>query len=730
MHAFHQHQHFLSSLAVIFGLAFLSPVLAGNGSQESPDAKLGASLMTAVSKHIPASDAETPNAVDKAAELAKQPEFVTSILKWKTLNSIPEETLKELANAPFMKTFLGSAAWQQAFFGSGPNPNPDAAIRNLALICSKDPKAISHPLYRKLATATALEFARQRPKEQDKAAKSQWNEEKMLERYQYFRSSHAAGLLNPMFDKLDYWDMRILAGCTHAGFGAAKSLKWQRDNVRLPAQNYTGACWQAPYRLNNEWGDSIHGADYYKPFDGLFPGATAQMTREVGAVCGGLSHFGAYAAIANGIPALPMGEPGHCAYTVRVDGRKWVPGYSLSTERGCHWNFYSNRWVHLILMQDMFSDKEACARAFLCSWAAEMARQAGNTPAALVFYKAGLRFQPANYPVWQDYLATVKNASRQADQWQQISRAVKTSFSAQYPEVCWELLDNKIYPSLMPLLTTKAEKLAEIADFHKSLVNMTPISWNLDKAMDKQISFIGSDDDTLGSMIDLVVATHMKSDDYGSAAMKWCMQQTSGRPELLARFVSKISGEKGDINEKAMTSLADEMVRTAAKAHDIATFQMAGKLMKQNFKPSLPAFGPFPGELLSSGGMLQLSSMSDRFGQPWRSWGVIEPCGGHFHTDNDDPATATVTLPKIGDISGIVIVGPDGHNASRCDGMIIETSLDGITWTQVGSIPKTQKVNRIDLAGKQPRARQVRITRPGKNFFHLNGILVYGKKAS
>ena len=63
-----------------------------------------------------------------------------------------------------------------------------------------------------------------------------------------------------------------------------------------------------PYRGYNAFGDTVQGPMYYMPFKGTF-GSDAEMAIEVGGVCGSLSHVGAAAAIASGIPAMTMGEP-------------------------------------------------------------------------------------------------------------------------------------------------------------------------------------------------------------------------------------------------------------------------------------------------------------------------------------------------------------------------------------------------------------------------------------
>lgn len=106
-------------------------------------------------------------------------------------------------------------------------------------------------------------------------------------------------------------------------------MEYCLEEVSLPAQGYTGACWYSPYLLNTPFGDSIHGPLYYAPFEGGWS-SPAAMVRKVGGVCGSLSNLGASAALANGVPAVTMGEPGHCAYAVLGGEGKWQPAYSLS----------------------------------------------------------------------------------------------------------------------------------------------------------------------------------------------------------------------------------------------------------------------------------------------------------------------------------------------------------------------------------------------------------------
>jgi hypothetical protein len=68
----------------------------------------------------------------------------------------------------------------------------------------------------------------------------------------------------------------------------------------------------------------------------------------------------------------------------------------------------------------------------------------------------------------------------------------------------------------------------------------------------------------------------------------------------------------------------------------------------------------------------------------------------------------------------------------RCNNMKVQVSENGTDWTDVHEFGRCdQRVMRTDLNGKKPVAKYVRIVRQGgPEFFHLNGIYVYGKQAA
>jgi competence protein ComGC len=87
----------------------------------------------------------------------------------------------------------------------------------------------------------------------------------------------------------------------------------------------------------------------------------------------------------------------------------------------------------------------------------------------------------------------------------------------------------------------------------------------------------------------------------------------------------------------------------------------------------------------------------------------------------------TVEAPQNGfaSLKSIEIKGPSGT-------VVLAPTENGEDWTDVKSLgPCKQRVMRTDLDGKLPVAKYVRIVREGgPEFFHLNGIYIYGNQAA
>jgi hypothetical protein len=129
--------------------------------------------------------------------------------------------------------------------------------------------------------------------------------------------------------------------------------------------------------------------------------------------------------------------------------------------------------------------------------------------------------------------------------------------------------------------------------------------------------------------------------------------------------------------------------------------------------------------------MIWASSTSE-WDRPYEHPGVLTPEGGLFHTGKDTDAYVVVQLPRQVHMTGIVLVAQDNNTFGRLNNMKIQVSENGIDWTDVHQFgPCRERVMRSDLDGHTPLAKYVRILRPGgPDFFHLNGIYVYGRPAA
>ncbi|MBR7109757.1 MAG: discoidin domain-containing protein, partial [Akkermansia sp.] len=88
-------------------------------------------------------------------------------------------------------------------------------------------------------------------------------------------------------------------------------------------------------------------------------------------------------------------------------------------------------------------------------------------------------------------------------------------------------------------------------------------------------------------------------------------------------------------------------------------------------------------------------------------------------------------LPRQVNVTGVVLVANAGSQF-RLNNIKVQVSEDGEKWTDVHQFgPFQGNMMRVDLTEKLPLAKYVRILRPGgPEFFHLNGIYIYGNQAA
>lgn len=651
-------------------------------------------------------------------------------------------TLKEL-NAHrdgrvVLKQVTGNLEWMENICFSGPCVAPGRALHIIAAIAKKHPDVYTDKTVRDIATAVGIEFARYN-----------WDFEKALIRADYYIEKWKEGRLNTIFDTLPMYLRRIVCGCKGDNIaGDRVSLEWALDNVHVAAERYMGAPHRNGYRLYNLYGDSIHGSHYYSPWDHVYGNNFFTKSLYVGCVCGGISHFGAFSALANGVPALTCGEPGHCAYALWNNG-VWMPGNTISWERGLHWQPILNMWSafsSLHLGSELYSklDKDTHASNVY----RVLAHNAANTrkdKQAVAYFKDATSAQPINIPVWQEYnnyLTQYKGEDMKL--LSELQDNLCYSVAGRFPEVVSEFLGAWVYPKMMNAKMPAQELMTRFHVFWNNVEKMGPERWRIEKFGRRQIELLAHQPPPDGKEIPppaperalpvfkMMMHNLAAKPDYLPVMVGWGEEMGKSMGGKHAADIATISKDIaktgiGALGGSGNGNATGAMMLAAAKSQDIATFQRLGANAADSADTvRMPEFEPLSGKLLSEDGLLITSSTCNH-DSPVSHWGVLRLSGGRFHTGKDTDAWATVMLPKPSYVSGVIIV-TNGGNHQRLNNMIVQVSNDGQSWQNASKNlgECTQQVIKVEFP--EMSARYVRILRKGgPDFFHLYGIYCYGR---
>ena len=654
--------------------------------------------------------------------------------------------LADVVKRPRASKLIGLMANDLGWLGdvvySGECIMPGRMLNMLANMMERYTKMLpDERLPRDIATATALEYAR-----------FGWTVNNACERAEYFVRNWRQNRLHPQFDKLPFPLRRVTCGWKgdHSS-GKPESLEWALKNVHLPDDRYTGCCWRCGYVLNNVYGDSIHGSPYFEPFEGMYLNNHHKFTQDVGGVCGGLSHFGASAACANGVPGLTMGEPGHCAYVVWVDG-KWTPAYSITWDRGLHWRPWMDNYNYssLHLSTDLYSTQEKNATRLSNAYRAlaHMAiHQKNMVQAHMLFLKAEAA-QALNYPVYREHAEFIKAHMPQNTQaWLELNSSICTNLVPRYPECASNLVRSYVYEELARCNPTAEIMENAFAGFWQNINALGPDRWKVQELAERQISMLNNTrknaatENTCAVFRSLINGTLSKG-DYSSIALECgnnLMKKLDdeGQGQILAIMTEAISSSEGMSAEKRAQAIANAVL-TAESMRDAGAFQAVSKLVEpEQAHDNRPIgdFEEFPGKLVSEGGVIYASSTS-RWDKPATHANVLTRQGGMIHTSRNQAPWVAVKLPKHATISGVVIVAhSNGGNRYRLNNLQIQVSETGKDddWHNAGQLtgPCTQRHIRVDLQAEQPKALYLRVIRPeAQDVLHIDGLFVYGTPAA
>lgn len=646
-----------------------------------------------------------------------------------------------------LKAVTGNEQWMEDLVLSGVCVAPGRAMALLAAIGKEHPEMYKDDMVRRIATATAIEWS-----------KSNYDFNKGLLRADYYIRHYQDKQLNVLFDNLPMNLRRMVCGCKGDNrAGEVPSLEWALMNVKLPEDQYPGSCWRNGYKLFNVYGSSIHGADYGLTFDGMYDGNHHQFTYEVGGVCGGLSHFGAFAALANGIPAMTMGEPGHCAFLVLIRG-KWTPAYSLGWEHGSHFTpwpgFHQFSSIHM--MTELYSPEQREA-----TYISDTYRALGHhfdtkkqDKKAIAAFRAAVSAQPLSFSAWQAYAAYLKE-HHAADEklWLQLHDELCTGLVPRYPEMAAALLQGTVYPALQ-VCVKKPETLADCVHlFWDNVTDFGPDRWHVDTFGEAQLKLMSpekpdmadakaptvTDFNQVKYLFAIILSDVGNNNKYSPAVVEWANEKaaevTGGNLQQVVTAVSSAAMAQSSAGRANIGESGDALVRAAEKAKDVGAFQQLAKTLaeaKNRTNGNLPDYAAPADEFMSTGSLVYTGKYDDK-DDASRHWGVLEKCGGCIKTAALKDAWIGMKLKRDAFITSVVLITPD--DSAAYDNMQLQVSESGEagSWADIGAnLGKNKdRVHVIDLGEQGVKTKYMRVIRKGgSESFQLNAFHAFGRKAA
>jgi hypothetical protein len=295
-----------------------------------------------------------------------------------------EQTLTKIsarpAGAAFLEALTSDIPWIESFL-----INDEAkwgqALENLRFLYANAQEQINNPLYRRVATAMSL-------------SAGDLNRYRFLDRFQAIIRTHQEGLLHHSFDALDTREMRWAVYLQ----GTAVDFDFLVNETQVRLGDYLGSCWGIPYIDPNVYGYSVQGWGYVDPWTHHYGTGTGdrpyRVQRQVGGVCGTLSGYGAAVSKVHGIMSTTVGQPGHCAYVVRI-GDEWPTGNDVSGPETNGASVFEGTGFPTMhrLYEVIHADKSARTKAAHLAWTAQLLRDQ---------HRASVRLLPGlKYHVYQ-----------------------------------------------------------------------------------------------------------------------------------------------------------------------------------------------------------------------------------------------------------------------------------------------------------------------------------------
>ena len=634
------------------------------------------------------------------------------------------------AKRKFLAEFASDAEWLELYLGCGLVPyHTKVGIDVLYRIWQEEKGKVKN---KGLAVALASVWGGGETDPNPPIAKKNPNRYNPVWRYNFFQKNAKRGLLHPGYKKLRPWELRFTVGIPQQDWDD-QSFEWALENINVPWDRYDYACWAAIYTDPSYFGDSVQGGMYNYPYADI---SWAEATHRNGGVCGAMSHLGCVAAMAHGIPAYTVGQPGHCAYGFRVKRGDWRGGFG-GPDGGMHNRIFGNQApTSYLLMETVFKDDATIEKAYRHSFCAKAMDAVGDKEGAIAMWEKTLEISPLHPFFRASYHKLLKEKGLTPSQvYDYLSKVVPLYENNGFASID---MAKDLKDSIAAM--TDEQKADLYGKMHK-VISGTPSSWavNIEPVMKEQAESLKTDA-AREQYLAALFATHMGSEDattFGKV-LEWGVKTyvEGGNEAVFSKAFSKAAASAGkggkmdDEQTKKMVAaynkaiIAAEQARSAPAFRSIteAAVKVAGKCP---VNIELKAAKELPGKVAKAA-MFRISTTSNYDAPAWHA-DITTPTGGKCHTAKEEKPYMIVELPERKSLTGCIIRKTDG-NEGRMKKATVYTSEDGATWKPretTDDMPKEWVVKFAD--GTPGKWVKVEFDNAAPDFAHISHFVIYTK---
>lgn len=637
---------------------------------------------------------------------------------------------KDADKRAFLAEFAQDADWQELYLGCGLVPyRTDIGINVLYRIWKAEKGKVAD---KRLAVALASVWGGGETAPNPNILTRNPSRFNPVWRYQFFCKQQAAGLLHPDYPKLKPWELRFVVGIPGQDWDDG-SYAYAAENINMPWDQYTAACWAAAYTGQSKFGDTVQGGMYNLPFSDE---STAETTHRNGGVCGAMSHLGAVAAMSHGIPAFTVGQPGHCAYGVRVERGKWVGGFGGPDGGAQNYIFTAKAPTGYLLMETVFGDDAGVAKAYRQSICARAAEATGDRKGALALWQQALKTSPLHPFFRKELHRLMKETGTSADAW----------FS--YLQQTIPLYRGNGFSSV-DMAADISDIIAGMSDDRKvdiygrmhTAIASTQSSWatSCGDILTAQYATLGGEP-AQEAFLSMLFNTHMNAGDgtvFGQA-LEWAVKTfvQGGKAETFSRAFAAAAqsapttaDENGKERAAKMKEAYAKAIIAAEQARSAPAFRMLVTAALQASGPVTPA-GKLSGQNAPAGAPAEAalfrSSSTGSWDSPTAHAALMTTAGGHCHSAKEERPFFIVELKDGAELTGCIIRKTDG-NAQRMKKATVYTSADGATWMAKASTDDMPHEWSISFpAGTKGKWVKVEFDNSAApDFAHLSHFIVY-----